>query len=160
MTVEDPEAKYTRLVADADVLAADLLVGDAARQALDTVRSHSWLELLATEPLLADAEAVVGTLADEPLAAAWRESIGDLVTLVEQPPDDHPALAAAYRGNAGQLLSLDSRLRSARAGANLQGVMDVSVRSPDAFVSVFDPETAYELAFDAPYPGPDRDSRD
>jgi hypothetical protein len=153
------QPKYTRLVADADVLAADLFVGGAAREALDTVRSHSWLDLLATEPLLADAEAVVGALGDGELAGAWRESVGDVVTLVEQPPGDHPALAAAYRGNAGHILSFDGRLRSARTGANLRGVMDVSVRSPEAFVSVFDPEAAYELAFDDPYPGPDRDPR-
>lgn len=159
MNVEAPDPTYTRLVADADVLAADLLVGGPAREAIDTVRSHSWLELLATGPLLADAEAVVGTLADEEFAAEWRESIGGLVTLVEQPSGDHPALAAAYRGDAGHLLSLDDRLLSARAGANLRGAMDVSVRSPEAFVSVFDPETAYEVAFDDAYPGPDRDPR-
>jgi hypothetical protein len=37
MTDADP----TRVVADADVLAADLLVGGVARDALDHVRAHS-----------------------------------------------------------------------------------------------------------------------
>ena len=157
MTGENDDPDYTRLVADADVLAADLLVGDVSRQALDTVRSHSWLTLLATEPLLDDAEAVIGSLADSELAAEWRKAIETLVTLVEQPPGDHPALAAAYRGDAMYVISLDSRLQSSKAGANLRGVMDVSVRSPEAFVSVFDPEAAYELTFESPYLGPDRE---
>ena len=159
MTVDDCEPEYTRLVADADVLVADLLVGDASRTALDTVRSHSWLELVATERLLADAEAVLRTLADGDLAAEWRDAIDDLVTLVEQPPEDHPALAAAYRGGAMFVISNDSRLQSAKAGASLRAAMDVSIRSPEAFVSVFDPAAIYELAFDTEYPGPDRDPR-
>lgn len=159
MTVDDREPEYTRLVADADVLAADLLVGGPSRTALDTVRSHSWLELVATEPLLEDVDAVLRTLADGALADKWRETITDLVTLVEQPPGDHPALAAAYRGGAPYVLSLDHRLQSADAGANLRAAMDVSIRSPDAFVAVFDPAAIYELTFDAEYPGPDRDPR-
>ncbi len=150
---------YARLVADADVLAADLLVGGASRSVLDIVRAHSWLELLATEPLLADAAAVIGTLVDTGLAAEWREVIDELVTTVEQPPADHPALAAAYRGEAMHVLSLDDRLGSAEAGANLRAAMDVSVRTPDAFLAVFDPETAYEATFETSYPGPDRDPR-
>jgi predicted nucleic acid-binding protein len=159
MTVDDREPARTRLVADADVLAADLLVGDAARTALDMVRAHSWLELVATEPLLEDAEAVVRRLADEALADEWRETIADLATIAEQPPGDHPALAAAYRGNAMHIISLDSRLQSANAGANLRAAMDVSIRSPEAFVSVFDPAAIYELVFGTEYPGPDRDPR-
>ena len=152
--------EHTRIVADADVLAADLLVGGPARAALDRVREHSWLDLVATDELLADAEAVVAALADEALAGDWRASAAERAVVVEQPPGDHPALAAAYRGNAAHLLSLDGRLRSAEAGANLRGVMDVSVRSPDAFVTVFDPAAVHELAFEEPYPGPDCDPRD
>jgi hypothetical protein len=149
----------TRLVADADVLAADLLVGGAARETLDTVRAHSWLELVATEPLLDDAEAVIETLADPGLAADWRAAIADLATLVEQPDGDHPALSAAYRGDAAHVVSLDERLTSVEAGANLKGILDVSVRSPDAFRAVVDPAALYELAFEDSYPGPDREPR-
>ncbi len=149
-----------RIVADADVLAADLLVGGAAREALDVLRRHAWLELVATEPLLADAEAVVVDLADETLAADWRHRVDEWAVLVEQPAGDHPALAAAYRGDATHIISFDDRLRSARAGANLRGVMDVSVRSPAAFTTVFDPAAVYEVAFEQPYPGPDRDPRE
>ena len=46
---------HARVVADADVLAADLLVGGSAREALDIVRRHSWLEFVVTDSLLNDA---------------------------------------------------------------------------------------------------------
>lgn len=159
MTNSSPESDYGRLVADADVLAADVLAGGASRTALDTVRAHSWLDLIATEPLLADARSLIEELTDSDLAADWRALIEGLVTIVEQPEGDHPALAAAYRGNATQVISLDSRLQSPAAGANLRKAMDVSVRSPEAFVSVFDPEPIYELLFESAYPGPDRNPR-
>lgn len=159
MSRTDPEPDYTRLVVDSDVLAADLLVGGPSRAVLDTVRSHSWLELVVTDPLLNEAEAIVRELSDPVLAEEWHEAIDTLATTVEQPEGDRPVLAAAYRGNAMYVVSLDDRLQSAKAGANLRGVMNVSVRSPDAFASIFDPEAAYEMAFDEPYPGPDRDPR-
>ncbi len=153
----DPDP--TRIVVDADVLAADLLVGEAARETMDTVRSHSWLDLVATEPLLEDAVAVIETLGDPELADEWRETVTERVVLVEQPAGDHPALAAAYRGKATQIVSLDDRLRSPEAGANLRKYLDVSVRSPVAFNAVVDPAAMYELAFEKPYPGPDLDPR-
>jgi predicted nucleic acid-binding protein len=154
------EPDPARIVADADVLAADLLVGGAAREALDHVRRHDWLDLVATEPLLGDAESVVETLADGALAADWRRTLDEMAVVVEQPTGDHPALAAAYRGNAAHVLSLDDRLLSPQAGANLRGRMAVSVRSPDAFATVFDPAAAYEQRFEASYPGPDADPRE
>ncbi len=150
---------YTRLVADADVLASDLLVGGTSRTAIDFVRTHSWLDLVATDPLLGDAEAVIRSLADSTLADDWREAIDDLAVTVEQPPSDHPALAAAYRGDAMHVISMDERLGSAEAGASLRAAMNVSVRTPAAFVAVFDPKTAYETTFEASYPGPDMDPR-
>jgi predicted nucleic acid-binding protein len=151
---------HSRVVADADVLAADLLVGGAAREAIDHVRRHSWLDLVATGPLLDDAEAVVADLADADLATDWRRTLEGSAVLVEQPEGDHPALAAAYRGNAAHLLTLDDDLESPQAGANLRAVMDVSVRSPEAFASVFDPAAVYGLLFDEAYSGPDRDPRE
>lgn len=159
MKSEDGAPDQTRIVVDADVLAADVLVGDAPRVVLDTVRAHSWLDLIATDPLLSDAESVIEECATRRLATEWREAIGPLVTSVEQPAADHPALAAAYRGGAAHLVSLDDRLRSPAAGAELRGAMDVSVRSPAAFVAVFDPAVAYESAFETEYAGPDRDPR-
>ena len=159
MTGEDAGPDPTRVVADADVLAADLLVGGPARRALDVVRRHSWLDLVATAPLLHDAEAVVAGFADPGLADDWRGLLAARAVLGDQPAGDHPALAAALHGDAAHLLSFDERLRSARAGTELRGVVDVSVRSPDAFAAVFDPAAVYETAVGADYPGPDRDPR-
>jgi predicted nucleic acid-binding protein len=149
----------TRVVADADVLAADLLVGGSAREALDHVRRHDWLMLVASDQLLDDAEAVIAALADEELAGDWRERIEREREAVDHPADDHPALASAYRGEAGHLLTSDEGLRSAKAGLSVQPHMDLSVRSPDAFVRLFDAEAAYEAWVGGEYSGPDRDPR-
>ncbi|WP_255168882.1 DUF7384 family protein [Natrononativus amylolyticus] len=148
-----------RVVADADVLAADLLVGGDAREALDHVRSHSWVDLVASDPLLADAEALVAALADPDLAADHRTRLEADCVLVSHPDEDHPALASAYRGNAAHLLSFDDRLTSAKAGLTLQPRVSVSVRPPDAFAMLFDPESLYEAVEGGTYPGPDVDPR-
>jgi predicted nucleic acid-binding protein len=146
-----------RIVADADVLAADLLCGGTAREALDQIRQHSWLTLVASEPLLDDAEAVIGELSDPTLAANWRDHLS--CELVDHPADDHPALASAYRGRAAHVLSYDETLGRLKTGLSMQPHMQVSIRTPEAFVSVFDPEALYPLVEDGPYPGPDRDPR-
>ncbi|MFB6173406.1 MAG: hypothetical protein ABEI39_02070 [Halobacteriales archaeon] len=156
MTGSDPLA---RVVADADVLAADLLVGGAARDALDLVRSHSWITLLVSEPLLGDAEAIVATLADERLAADWRSKLETLGEEIDHPEGDQPALATAYRGDARHVLSFDDDLRGAATGAALQPHMDVSVKHPAGFARLFDPESVYRELADGAYPGPDRDPR-
>jgi hypothetical protein len=145
--------------ADADVLAADLLVGGETREALDHVRRHSWLELAATEQLLADAVAVITTLADEDLATAWREHIETECHLVDQPPEDHPGLAAAYQSGAEHLLTFDETLAGARTNQALQPHATLSIRAPDSFARLFDPDPLYEARFGEPYPGPDRDPR-
>ena len=147
----------TSIVADADVLAAALLVGGDAREALATIREHSWLTLLASDELLADAAAVIATLADEDLAADWRDSIEAERVAVDQPAGDHPGLASAYHGDAAHLLTFDEDLASAQAGLSLQPHADLSVRSPGAFVRVFDAAALYEATHDDAYPGPDRD---
>ncbi|MCU4801979.1 hypothetical protein OB920_16490 [Halobacteria archaeon HArc-gm2] len=152
-------ADPTRVVADADVLAADLLVGGDARAALDHVRGHSWLTLVASDSLLDDAEAVIADLTDDDLAADWRERVEAEREPVDHPDDDHPALASAYRGEAAHLLTFDDSLRSAEAGLSLQPRVSVSVRSPDAFTTVFDAESLYEATHESEYPGPDRDPR-
>ncbi len=148
-----------RVVADADVLAADLLCGGAARAALDIVRRHSWVSLVASDPLLDDAEAVIAGLADADLAADWRERTEREREPVDHPDSDHPALASAYRGGAAHVLSYDETLRSARTGVALNEHMNVSVRTPDAFAALFDAESLYELVEGGAYPGPDRDPR-
>ena len=155
------ESNPARIVADADVLAADLLVGGAAREALDVIRSHSWVELVASDALLDDAEAVIRELADDDLARAWREKIAELRVAVDHPPGDDPALASAYRGGAAHLLSYDDGLRSAEAGATLGSRLNVSVKTPAGFVGMFDAASLYEVVADGgEYPGPDRDPRE
>jgi len=158
---EDGEAgpDPSRVVADADVLAADLLVGGAAREALDRVREHSWVDLVASDPLLADAEAVVAALADPGLAADWRDRVGRERVGVEHPAGDHPALASALRGGAAHVLSFDEGLTAAGANVSLQGRLRVSVRTPEAFARLFDPGALYEAVEGTAYPGPDRDPR-
>jgi hypothetical protein len=149
-----------RVVADADVLAADLFVDGDARDALDHVRAHSWVELVASDPLLADAAAVVAALGNDALAADWRERVEAAATLVSHPEGDHPALAAAHAGNAAHVLAYDERLRSARTGVELKARVDVSVKAPDAFARLFDPERLYPTVVGGDYPGPDRDPRE
>ena len=157
MTDTAPEP--TRVVADADVLASDLLVGGASRDALDHLRRHSWTTLVASETLLDDAEAIVTTLADESLAADWRAKVETWVELVDHPDGDQPALASAYRGGAMHLLTFDDRLTSAKAGAALGGRFPISIRHPKAFATLFSPESLYAEVADDDYPGPDRDPR-
>lgn len=149
-----------RVVADADVLAADLFVDGDARRALDHARSHSWVELVASEPLLDDAEAVVAALGDDELASDWRERVESLATLAAHPSGDQPALAAAYHGDAAHVLTYDETLRSARVGMELRERVDVSVKAPDAFARLFDPERLYPEVVGGEYPGPDRDPRE
>jgi len=177
---ETPDTDPTRIVADADVLIADLLAGGsetggsetggserggdpdsgtAAREALDAIRSHSWLDLLASDPLLDDAEAVIADLADADLAAAWRERIDEERVAVDHPAGDHPALASAYRGQAAHVLSYDEGLRGAKASASFGSRLNLSVKTPDGFVALFDAESLYEAVEDGEYPGPDRDPR-
>ena len=146
-----PEASPDRIVADADVLAADLLVGGHARTALDYLRDHEWLTLLASEALLDDTEAVVAEVATPALAAAHRERLAVDTTAVDHPEGDHPGLASAYRGGAAHLLSYDEDLLSVRTGLAVQPHANLSVRTPEAFARLFDPAALYEALYDEPY---------
>ena len=159
VTDGDPEPSPARVVADADVLAADLLCDGPSRTALDHLREHSWTTLVASDALLGDAEAVIASLADERLASDWRERVADWREPVAHPADDHPALASAYRGGAMHVLSLDGRLTGVGAGVGLAGQFDVSVREPAAFASLFDAESLYGAVVGGEYDGPDRDPR-
>ena len=174
MNNDPPTPEPTRIVADSDVLAADLFVGGPARECLDQIRAHSWLTLVASDALLDDAEAVVRDLADDELAADWREKVDGLVERVDQPEGDHPALASAYRGGAMHVLSFDERLTSVVGNRRLRGRVEATVRPPDAFATLFDPAKFYPGAAGGEgtrggeedgdvepgeYPGPDRDPR-
>lgn len=154
----DPMA---RVVADADVLAADLLVGRASREALDVVAEHDWIRLVASEALLSDAEVVLAEFTDGDLAGEWRSRIDSLVTLVGHPGGDHPALAAALHGDARHVLSLDDQLQSAGVGTVIrrEANVETSVRSPDAFARLFDPASVYKAINGDPYPGADSKPR-
>jgi hypothetical protein len=155
-----PDPDPARVVADADVLAADLLSGGSAREALDHVRAHSWVDLVASDPLLDDAEAVIAALADEALATEWRERVERERVPVEQAAGDHPALTSAYEGNAAHVLSFDEEATSAGANLSLQSHVRVSLRTPAAFLTLFDPASLYEAVEGGEYPGPDRDPRE
>lgn len=126
---------------------------------MDLVRSHSWVELVASDQLLDDAEAVVADLADESLAADWRERVDRERVPVEHPEGDHPALASAYRGGAAHLLTFDEGLAGPGTGVAINQQLPLSIRSPDAFLAVYDPDSLYPEVRDGEYPGPDRDPR-
>jgi hypothetical protein len=153
------EPSPARVTADADVLTADLLVGGDARDALDAVRKHSWLTLVASDPLLDDAEAAIRALADADLADDWRARVERDCETVTHPAEDHPALAAAYRGGAMHLLTFEESLLSASAGAAVRDRVETSVRHPKAFASLFDAASLYREVVGDEYPGPDRDPR-
>jgi hypothetical protein len=159
---EPADPGTARIVADADVLAADLLAGGDARDALDAVRAHSWVTFVASDALLDDAEAVIAALAeaDADLAADWRARVETLREPVAHPAGDHPALASAYRGGAMHVLTFEEGLRSAGAGAAIRGRVETSVKHPGAFATLFDPESLYEAVEGGEYPGPDCDPRE
>jgi hypothetical protein len=149
----------TRVVADADVLMADLLVGGTARDAMDHIRRHSWMTLIVSEQLLDDAEAGITRLSDSELARDWRTRIEAFATDVQHPRGDHPALGCVRAADAAHLLSLDPEVTGAETNRSLQRWVDVSVRSPDAFDRLFDPSSLYAATIGGEYPGPDRDPR-
>jgi hypothetical protein len=155
----DVEPSPARVVADADVLAADLLVGGASRDALDCLRRHSWTTLVASDQLLDDAEAILADLSDAALATAWRDRIEAWREPVGHPDADHPALASAARGGAMHVLTFDEGLTSAQAGAAIRSHAPMSVRHPRAFATLFDAASLYETVERGDYPGPDRDPR-
>ena len=158
--VADPiDPTPARVVADADAFAADLLFDGAAREGLDALRSHAWTTLVASDPLLDDAEAVIERLADADLAADWRERIEERREPVDQPEGDHPALASAYHGGAMHVLSFDERLTGATGNTMVRDRVETAVRTPDAFATLFDPEKLYPEVVGGEYPGPDRDRR-
>jgi hypothetical protein len=156
-TASERRPDPTLIAADADVLVADLLIGDTARAAIDHVRRHSWLGLVASDALLADAMTAIEEFADADLAGDWRACIDRLRTRVEHPSDDHPGLASAYRGDATHLLSFDESLTATGTNLAVQPYAALSIRPPTAFNRLFDPEPLYEATHDDSYPGPDRD---
>ena len=149
----------TRVVADVDVLVADLFVDGDARAALDLVRSHSWLTLIVTDRLLDETAAVITSLADDRLATDWRATTAADATVVEPTRTGHPALEAAAAGQASTILSHDERFQRAATGAAIRPHLATSVKSPGAFRHLVRPASLYDVVADGSYPGPDRDPR-
>ncbi len=147
------------IVADADVLAADVLVGGASRNALDHVRRHSWMSVVASDELAGEARAVIADLTTEDLAAEWYRRFDRERVVIEQPSSDHPALASAYRAGAAHLLTFDEQLTTTAANLAMKSHMSVSIRHPDSFARLFDAESLYESLHDDSYPGADCDPR-
>lgn len=155
----DSEEPAVGVVADAGVLVADLFVDGPEREALDHVRRHSWVHLVASDDLLAEAHSLVAELSTTALADDWLEEVTKERVRVEHPAEDTPALASAYRGDARHLLTENEALVGANVNLSLQARATLSIRPPDSFANLFDPEPLYEDLFDEPYPGPDRDPR-
>ncbi|MFO7834128.1 MAG: hypothetical protein R6V31_08765, partial [Halohasta sp.] len=120
---------------------------------------HSWTTLVASDRLVDDAAAVIESIADRSLAADWRDCLDDWREPVDQPAGDHPAVASAYRGGAMHLLSFDEGLTASGTGLALHERFPVSIRQPDAFALLFDPESLYAEHHDDTYSGPDREPR-
>ncbi len=150
----------TTIVVDTDCLVADLFIDGTAREVMDVIRGHDWLTLKASDYLIEDTVDVIAHLGDRPLADAWNDRFERLASMVEHPAEDHPALASAYAGQAAHLISYDDRLASVRTGLSMRKAMPISVRSPDAFMQVFDPASLFESVFEESYPGPNRAQRD
>lgn len=156
---ERDDTQTVGVVADASVLAADLLVDGPARDALDHVRRHAWVGLVASDELLLQAHDIIAELTTADLADDWLDRIATERIRVEHPSEDTPALASAYRGDARHLLTENEALTGANANLSLQAHASLSIRKPDAFALLFDPESLYEGLFGEPYLGPDRDPR-
>lgn len=132
-----------RVVLAVDVLAAAVAGGsdpdDPARRALDLVLGHDAVALVASDALLDDAAALVAER-DGPIAAReLRNRVEAECIAVSHPADDDPAVAAAYQSGAAHIVTRDSHLLGAEPAATLRPLR-VSVRTPDAFVRVFDPD--------------------
>lgn len=130
----------TRIVADSDVLAADLLVGGSARKALDMIRTHEFLSLITTDTILLETQRIIEALADADLAEDWGSRARVEFTVIKPSGGGHPAFEAAATSNAATVLSLDERLQSMRAGVAIRDHVATSVKSPQAFVAMVDPK--------------------
>lgn len=136
------ETDPSKVVLGADVLGA--AAGDAgadrdARATLSMVEGHDGVTLVASDALLDAAVTVAAEHAGDPAAAALRDRVDATRLAVAHPSDDHPALASAYRAKAAHLVTRDPDLLGADAAAVL-GPLRVSVRTPEAFLQVFDPD--------------------
>ena len=127
-----------RVVVDSGVLAGDVKKEKSAKIVMEIIRRSPWIVIIASIPLLDEAQTVIETDFGEELAKKWREDIESMCEIVDHLEGDHPALASAYVGNAQHIISRDERLTNAKAGVAIRTKIETSVKRPDAFVKLFE----------------------
>ncbi|MFB6186889.1 MAG: hypothetical protein ABEI86_08495 [Halobacteriaceae archaeon] len=149
----------TTFVIDSDVLIADLLIDGKARQALDLLRSHSWITVSISPELITECTTVLAEFIDDAVVNAWEEKITTFGNCVTPTATGNRALACAKEADAAHVITYDQRLLGVKAGVNMKPYVETSVKTPDSFLSIFEPEQLYEAVYDSPYEGPDQDPR-
>lgn len=127
-----------RVVVDSGVLAGDVKKEKSAKIVMEIIRRSPWIVIIASIPLLDEAQTVIETDFGEELAKKWREDIESMCEIVDHLEGDHPALASAYVGNAQHIISGDEMLTNAKAGVAIRTKIETSVKRPDAFVKLFE----------------------
>ena len=127
-----------RVVVDSEVLAEDAKGEKSAKVAMEIIRECQWIVLVASIPLLDEAQKMVEMELGMELAKKWRVSTESVCEIVDHPKRDHPALASAYMGNAQHIISRDQRLTSVKAGVAIRAKVETSVKKPEAFVNLFE----------------------
>tara|TARA_A100001037_G_scaffold238258_1_gene217603 strand:+ start:894 stop:1304 length:411 start_codon:yes stop_codon:yes gene_type:complete len=127
-----------RVVVDSGVLVEDAKKEKSAKIVMDIIRKSPEMVIIASMPLLDEAQKVIETDLGGELADRWREDIESICEIVDHLEEDHPALASAYVGNAQHIISRDERLTNAKAGVAIRTKIETSVKRPDAFVKLFE----------------------
>ena len=127
-----------RVVVDSGVLAGDVKKEKSAKIVMEIIRRSPWIVIIASIPLLDEAQTVIETDFGEELEKKWREDIESMCEIVDHLEGDHPALASAYVGNAQHIISGDEMLTNAKAGVAIRTKIETSVKRPDAFVKLFE----------------------
>ena len=127
-----------RVVVDSGVLAGDVKKEKSAKIVMEIIRRSPWIVIIASIPLLDEAQKVIETELGGELAKKWREDIESMCEIVDHSEGDHPALASAYVGNAQHIISGDEMLTNAKAGVAIRTKIETSVKRPDAFVKLFE----------------------
>ncbi len=127
-----------RVVVDSEVLAESAKGEKSAKMSMEIIRKCQWIVLVASTPLLDEAQKKVEMELGMELGKKWRVDTEDVCEIVDHPEGDHPALASAYVGNAQHIISRDENLTSAKAGVNIRTKIETSVKKPDAFVNLFE----------------------
>ena len=127
-----------RVVVDSGVLAGAVKKEKSAKIVMEIIRRSPWIVIIASIPLLDEAQKVIETELGGELAKKWREDIESMCEIVDHLEGDHPALASAYVGNAQHIISGDEMLTNAKAGVAIRTKIETSVKRPDAFVKLFE----------------------